>query len=134
MTEEQRMQIVFLREAGNGYKKIAQVLSISENTVKSYCQRNNISRAEITLSGDERKCLCCGKPVKQNPGRKPKKFCSDRCRMQWWNNHLDQVQRKANYDFVCPVCKKPFTVYGNANRKYCSHECYIEDRFGGGRR
>lgn len=34
---------------------------------------------------------------------------------------------------VCPVCKKPFTVYGNANRKYCSHECYIEDRFGGGR-
>lgn len=52
-----------------------------------------------------------------------KKFCSDRCRMKWWNSHLDQVQRKANYDFVCPVCKKPFTVYGNANRKYCSHEC-----------
>ena len=34
---------------------------------------------------------------------------------------------------ICPVCKKTFTVYGNANRKYCSHECYIEDRFGGGR-
>ena len=22
--------------------------------------------------------------------------------------------------------------YGNKNRKYCSHECYIADRFGGG--
>lgn len=73
------------------------------------------------------------KAVPQTAGRKEKKFCSDRCRMKWWNSHLDQVQRKANYDFVCPVCKKPFTVYGNANRKYCSHECYIEDRFGGGR-
>lgn len=133
MTAEQRMQIVSLREAGNGYKKIAQVLSISESTVKSYCKRNNISKTEITLSDDELPCQCCGKPVKQNPGRKTKKFCSDRCRMKWWNSHLDQVQRKANYDFICPVCKKPFMVYGNANRKYCSHECYIEDRFGGGR-
>lgn len=132
MTDEQRMQIVALREQGNGYKKIAQVLSISENTVKSFCKRNAIFRTEIVVSSDELRCQCCGKPVKQNQGRKTKKFCSDRCRMKWWNGHLDLVQRKANYDFVCPVCKKSFTVYGNAHRKYCSHECYIEGRFGGG--
>ena len=23
-----------------------------------------------------------------------------------------------------------FVVYGNANRKYCSHKCYVEHRFG----
>ena len=25
-------------------------------------------------------CLCCGVQVAQNPGRKEKKFCSDKCR------------------------------------------------------
>lgn len=51
--------------------------------------------------------------------------------MKWWNEHLDRVDKKANYEFVCAYCKKPFTAYGNAHRKYCCHECYIEDRFGG---
>ena len=48
------------------------------------------------------------------------------------NSNLDKVNRKANYEFICPHCKKPFSAYGNKNRKYCSHACYIEDRFGGG--
>lgn len=64
-------------------------------------------------------------------GRKEKRFCSDKCRNKWWNTHLDKVNRRANYDFVCAYCKKPFISYGNKNRKYCSHECYIADRFGG---
>lgn len=134
MTDEQKMQITSLREEGNGYKKIAQILGVSTNTVKSFCQRKNISGAAVPVTGSESQCQCCGKAIKQIHGRKQKKFCSDQCRMKWWNSHLDKVQRKANYDFICPVCKKPFTSYGNANRKYCSHECYIEDRFGGGRR
>lgn len=77
-------------------------------------------------------CPCCGVKVAQNPGRKAKRFCSDKCRNKWWNSRLDQVERKAHYEFVCAYCKKPFTAYGNAGRKYCSHECYIKDRFGGG--
>ena len=133
MTDEQRMQITSMRDAGSGYKKIAQALNISENTIKSFCKRNKMGGIAASASNDEIPCLCCGKPVKQNPGRKQKKFCSDKCRMKWWNGHLDQVQKKANYDYICPVCKKPFTAYGNASRKYCSHDCYIEDRFGGGR-
>ena len=32
----------------------------------------------------------------------------------------------------CARCGKPFTAYGNAGRKYCSHSCYIADRFKGG--
>lgn len=132
MTEEQRMRIVFLRKAGNGYKKISQELLISENTVKSYCQRHKIGKAETRLSNGEHCCQYCGKAVRQNPGRKAKKFCSDKCRNAWWNSHLDQVERKAHYEFVCAFCKKPFTAYGNAGRKYCSHACYVSDRFGGG--
>ena len=37
---------------------------------------------------------------------------------------------KANYEFVCPNCKKHFVCYGNKNRKYCCHDCYLEDRYG----
>ena len=50
---------------------------------------------------------------------------------RWWNSHLDLVKRKAIYHFTCPTCGREFTAYGNAHRKYCSHSCYIEDRFGG---
>ena len=70
-------------------------------------------------------------PVKQNPGRKKKRFCSDSCRMKWWNSHMDKVKRKAIYEFTCLHCGRTFTAYGNSGRKYCSHDCYIEERFGG---
>lgn len=32
----------------------------------------------------------------------------------------------------CPHCGKEFHIYGDKRRKYCSHECYIADRFKGG--
>ena len=129
MTDEDRMRIVELRKEGKGYKRIAQLLGLSENTVKSFCRRRHLLKENPEDKKDV--CPCCGKVLVQLPGRKPKKFCSDKCRMKWWNSHLDQVNRKANYSFVCPVCKKQFSVYGNANRKYCSHACYIKARFGG---
>lgn len=136
MTEEQKARIQKLRVDGYGYTKIARMLGLSENTVKSFCRRkglNGVASEKVTVPADHEKhfCLCCGTEVAQNPGRKEKKFCSDRCRNQWWNSHLEQVNRKAVYEYICPCCKKPFTAYGNKNRKYCSHECYIKDRFGG---
>ena len=138
MTEGQKAQIANLRGEGYGYVRIAQALGISENTVKSFCRRKKLTGKAVsqTMSAMTRDgnhfCPCCGKEVAQTPGRKEKKFCSDRCRNKWWNSHLDRVKRKANYEFICPQCRKPFTAYGNAKRKYCSHECYIAHRFGGG--
>ena len=44
---------------------------------------------------------------------------------------MDLVNRKANYECTCEKCGKKFISYGNKDRKYCCHECYIEDRFGG---
>lgn len=135
MTDEQRNQIREYRANGMGYSKIAQALGLSENTVKSFCRRKGLGGVvaftpNVTLT-DTNVCECCGAEVIQNPGRKLKRFCSDRCRNKWWNEHLDQVDRRANYEYVCPHCNKPFTVYGNSKRKYCSHSCYIADRFGG---
>lgn len=132
MTEEQKNQIVAYRKNGYGYKQIATFTSLSLNTVKSFCRRNNLLAEH--LQNDKNKylpCEQCGKPVEQTEHKKLKRFCSDLCRNKWWNSHLDLVKRKANYEIVCLGCKKPFMVYGNANRKYCSHNCYVEQRFGG---
>ena len=137
MTNEQRAAIAEYRKNGYGYKKISQLTGICESTVKTYCQRNGLggkareAMPEAAQEITEKTCLCCGKTVIQHPGRKEKKFCSDSCRNKWWNSHLHLAKRKAMYDFICPTCGRSFSAYGNRNRKYCSHECYIEDRFGG---
>jgi len=134
MNDTQRQKIRELRTDGYSYGRISRMLGISENTIKTFCRRNGLGGVMDTLVPVEAGghfCLCCGAAVRQVGGRKEKKFCSDRCRNKWWNQNLDKVNRKANYEYVCPCCQKSFTAYGNKNRKYCSHECYIRDRFGG---
>jgi len=136
MTDLQKQRIQAMRGDGDSYAKIAAALNISENTVKSYCKRNNLGgRAGClppTIEDPTGVCKRCGKPVAQIPGRKPRKFCSASCRSAWWAAHPDQIRQKALYGFTCPSCGKAFTAYGNAKRKYCSHACYIAARFGGG--
>ena len=126
MTDEQKRKIDDLRQQGLGYMKIGQMLNISDNTVRSYCRRSHLPSNVIL-------CPQCSRPVKRRSGRKPRKFCSDSCRTAWWNSHLDQVDRKAMYQFVCVNCGKEFSAYGNDHRKYCSHACYIAHRFGSDR-
>lgn len=135
MTNAQKIQIGKLRAAGMGYKKIAEQMGISENTVKTYCRRHGlggtVATKQIIIMSGKDICLCCSEELEHMPGRKKKKFCSDKCRNKWWNSHLNLVNRKAVYSFECPTCKKPFTAYGKANRKYCSHECYAKRNKGG---
>lgn len=136
MTDKEKKQIAEYREQGHSYTEISKMMDLSINSIKTYCRRNKLGggaayEAPVILS--DHVCEQCKKPVLQNPGRKLKRFCSDKCRMKWWNTHMDQVKRKANYEFTCACCGKTFTAYGNAGRKYCSHGCYIEDRFGGAR-
>ena len=129
MTDDEKKQITILRRDGMGYGKIAQKTGVSVNTVKSFCRRNNLT----VSTGEKSVCECCGKQIEQTPGQKRKRFCSDSCRNKWWNGHLDLVKRKAVYTFTCPNCGKVFKAYGNSQRKFCCHACYIEYRFGGGR-
>lgn len=118
-------QVLELRKIGTSYGQIAKTLDMNLNTVKAICRRN--CEKEQRVFGN---CLNCGKPVEQIAKRKQKKFCCDKCRNQWWNEHLDKVEKKAYYKISCKNCGKTFTVYGDRQRKYCCRECYIEDRFG----
>jgi len=120
MTNTQKNEIIRLRDSGKTYAEISKALGLSMNTVKSYCLRNGIG-------GEERKkkkhCVQCRKPMK-NSIQPSRRFCGDACRMDWWQANPKKLNKKAFYHFTCPVCKKPFTAYGNANRKYCSRKCY----------
>jgi hypothetical protein len=125
MTNEQQLKIMTLRQQGYGYIKIGQMLGVSDNTVRSFCRRNERGKNTKTAVFF---CKQCGKQIKPISGRKPKKFCSDACRVLWWNSHMECVNRKAIYPFNCQHCGKPFSAYGNRSRKYCGHVCYIADR------
>jgi endogenous inhibitor of DNA gyrase (YacG/DUF329 family) len=123
MDDRQREQIRKLRAQGYGARKISEKLGISENTIKSFIKRNGIK-----APGAEKICPVCGKPLLVTPGKRKKWFCSDRCRM-YWHNHHPSENKGGKRLFICARCGKEFYAY--AERKYCSHPCYIKDRFGG---
>ena len=131
MNDTQRQQIEKLRAEGLSYGKISETLGLSINTIKTYCRRHGLGGVVATPAPTYEAghfCLCCGKPVQQTPGRKEKKFCSDKCRMVYWNSHQDEVNKQAYYTLICQHCGKEFVSYGNKNRKYCCRNCYATAR------
>ena len=130
MTDNQREQIKALRIDGYGYTKIAQTLEMSVNTVKSYCKRNNVSIKTTEPETPKDVCKNCGEKINQIDGKKKRKFCSVKCCTEWWNSHSEMVNKKATYSLICKHCGVEFKSYGNKNRLYCCHACYISDRFG----
>jgi len=120
MNINERNKIVELKQLGYGYKKIAKELDITLSTVRYACSKMS---DEDLLDGS---CEHCGLKIKSIKGKKKKRFCSDKCRWIWWNNHHTEVDKKAYYTHQCKFCGKEFTSYGNSKRVYCSHDCYIK--------
>ncbi len=126
MTYLQKEKLKQMRGQGFSYSKIAAALGISENTVKSFCRRNNLGGVSMGNANQADCVLCrqCGIRLTHTVGAKQKRFCSDKCRMTWWNAHPEAVRRKAIYSFTCAHCGTAFESYGNKKRKYCSRTCY----------
>lgn len=122
MTLEEKSKIYQLKKEGYGYKKIASELGISVSSVQSFLKRNPV---DIDLLGT---CKRCGMTIQSIKGKKRKQFCCDRCRWDWWNSHIKEVNKKAFYTLTCKHCGKEFTAYGNQKRVYCCHNCYIKDK------
>ena len=138
VTDEQRQKIKELRLNGIGYKAIGTTLGLSRDSVRSYCKRHGLDGdyAVVSLNHKEKinqhvVCTQCQKRIKQQKKGRTRQFCSDACRRLWWKEN--QQERKMNttaiYHYTCVYCKETFSVYGNKKRKYCSHNCYIKDRF-----
>jgi protein-arginine kinase activator protein McsA len=119
MTRDEIIKINKLQRDGVGYKRISTLTGIPINTVKSYCHRHP--------AGDAGICQQCRAPIKQPPHKRTKKFCSDACRMAWWKDHPEQVQRKV-FHLTCMRCGMSFDSYGSGKRQYCSRACYADAR------
>lgn len=134
MTQQQKERITEYRASGASYGQIAKALGLSVNTVKSYCQRNPIGQEQPKLVEVARtdRCAQCNARLVQTPGHRQKRFCSTKCRNRWWQAHLDQMKRKTMKSWTCQYCGYIFQQYGGRPRKFCSRECYLAHRRGGG--
>ena len=126
MNVQQRQSIHRLRGEGLSYAKISALTGISENTIKSYCRRNDLGSVATEIPDTPVGSFCrqCGSPLTQTKGAKPKRFCSNKCRMTWWNSHPDAVKHRVVQQLTCQSCGREFSSYGNRVRKYCSRTCY----------
>lgn len=139
MTDEQKQKITELRLKGMGYKAIAHIVGdVSREGVRYYCRTHGLVGGSelITLNYDlQRKrpdyCKQCGGKLERNAHSGVKYFCCDKCRRAWWKAHPDDAKqtKKKAYELTCQYCHVKFISYGKADRKYCSHDCYIKDRF-----
>ncbi len=118
MTTQQRDQILTMKARGYGYKKIAKELDISENTIKSVLRRKS----------DEPHCKNCGAVLYNTSGHRQKIFCSGKCRYAYWRKNASS---KGTVKSVCLNCGAEFSDYSYRHRKYCSHSCYISNRYKG---
>ena len=92
ITNEQKSIIRTLRSENYSYAKIAEVLGLNPNTVKSICRREDYVASALPRKTKEEKaalkiCKQCGKPITNPWNRKVKQFCSDKCRTHYWNEH-----------------------------------------------
>lgn len=80
-------QIIKMSLAGVKPSVIAEKTGVSVNTVKSHIRRHKDNGISVP-------CLFCGRPVQQTDGRKQKKYCSDRCRMNYWNGQYSERKKR----------------------------------------
>ena len=133
----QEEQIRLLRSQGVGYRQIANRLNLSRDAVRYYCKANDLNgHREAVLSNtqciktDENFCTCCGELLVQPKTGRKRRFCLGHAYLY---TVIPATRDSEGFtEHTCKRCGKEFTAYGNPHRKYCSHECFISDRYWGG--
>ena len=118
MNDKERNKVIKLRNQGVMPSEISKITGIKIETIKSYFKRHK------NLLPKNATCKYCGKKIVSIRGKKNKRFCSDKCRMAYWNSHPELINKQAYYKLTCEYCGKKFLSYGNQRRKFCSRECY----------
>lgn len=133
MTNEQRSKIIDMRLNGAGYKSIANLLGLSRDIVRNYCIKIGLDGIAAENYDEEFKnnfktellgknCRYCGQVLTQNKTGRTKHYCSSSCRIAW-----SKIHHKV-YTYTCYYCGVNYQ--SNASKsKYCSHKCYIKNRF-----
>ena len=79
---------------------------------------------ERIASGDA--CEFCGEPLRNPKTGRRRRFCSDKCRMNYWKGHREELKKspKAIYTMECPYCHKGKTYSYGAKGKESSN-CHV---------
>ena len=88
MKTQIKNEINAMRLAGAKASEIASHLGIPASTVRTHIRRHPEIPNTVV-------CPTCGKRVMLGANGRKKKYCSDRCRMAWWNSHPEAIRRKA---------------------------------------
>lgn len=128
-----REEVRSLRLDGNDIETISEKTGIAKEQVAEYCHelglptdescRLYISVGDSPSKPQPVKCENCGAPLP--PGRR--KFCCDICHEEY---KYEGRKSRGGKTAVCKYCGIVFTEWKSKNRKYCSRECYLADRYG----
>lgn len=118
MTVRNKIAIQRMFDNEKSISDISKELNTPRNTVHSFVKK---------LDGN-RVCLQCGCIVKSVAGARTKKFCSDKCRMSWWNTHTELMNHRIQNFVVCEHCGAQFISHRNRSRHFCSKSCYAASR------
>lgn len=124
LSEYEKVMIVKLRHQNQGYKKIARRLNVSRDSVRSFCKAigldGEIGIRPVAIPEIIKRCKNCGQ---EGIGSK---FCSTKCRREWWINHPDHkgkgIRARQKYKKICSCCKKEF-ITEIRNQECCSIIC-----------
>ena len=124
-----REQARLLRGHGMGYKRIAGITGLTKDAVRNACKRIDADCEDRDLfkrieAGQA--CAYCGGEMEQHGSGRPRRFCSERCRRQYWRLHRSEQKKKEDKLFLrsCAYCGRTFQIYGKNDRTYCCREHY----------
>ena len=132
----QREQAWLLRSNGMSLQKAANITGLTKNIVYKLDKDIKVGAADDTLDikmKNGEACMYCGGELKQNGGAgRPRRFCSDHCRRQYWRLHRDEQKKNPDIVFtrICKFCGQPFEIYGKNDRKYCCRDHYLKHFYG----
>ena len=123
MTKVEKEILYEMRMKKKSYDEIAKRLSVSVDSVRSYCYRNHLLDDDIDQYSE---CICCGKMIEQKQKGPKRIFCSDSCRMTW--RRKTRQFSETLYHHICSGCGKEFDTRGNKSQQYCSLQCYFDSK------
>ena len=124
MTEDEKTRVRELRNRGLGMQAIADIMKMSRDNVRYLLRKEGLGGA-VGNTAEGRICMECGRTLIHTDGKRKRRFCSDSCRMKWWNRRRDTRRSKSMKELACPVCGQIFWAYGSSHRRFCSTECYL---------
>lgn len=132
----QRERALLLRRNGMSLGKTAMETGLTKAMVRTIDRVIDAVDTDNTIQDrmqNGRACLFCGGRIDQPEGAgRPRRFCSDHCRRQYWRLHRAEQKKRPEkvVTRICAYCKKPFDVYGKNERKYCCREHYNRHFYG----